>query len=93
MKLITRFKTEKWQKINYRKGVAYGILKVVLGISMAVMFYCIGCIAEFPDWSAQQWAMHFWITGISIGVAAGTWFAAVLLGWAERRHDNEEKNG
>ena len=79
-----KFNTEKWKKANFRKGIAYRVLQVIMGIAIVTVLYLGGCVAEFPDWTSQQWAMHFLWLGISGGVGLTAWLGAMMIGWVEK---------
>ena len=89
-KIKEKYRGEKWKKRNDRKGIAYLVMKIIMGISIGVLLYCVACIAEFPEWTSQQWAFHFLVTGISAGVSIATWAVSVLIGWADRREQTNE---
>ena len=73
---------------NKRKKIAYKIFSTIGGVAFVVLLYLVACIAEFPDWSAQQWAFHFLAIGITAGITCATWFAATLVGWTEEKKED-----
>ena len=80
---MTRFNTEKFKQRNERKKIAYRILQVLMGVAITAVLYIAGCVAEFPDWTAQQWSIHFLWLGIAGGTGLTAWVAAIFLGWTE----------
>jgi len=82
------------ERKNNRKKIAYRALQVVMGLAIIAVLFLGGCVAEFPDWTAQQWSIHFLWLGIAGGSGLTAWLAATLLGWTggEKKHGTDEND-
>ena len=76
-------------RIKDKKKFVYRILQIIMGLSLIAVFVGLAMVAEFPDWSAQAWAVHFCWTGVCGGIGLMAWLAAVLLGWAGGNNDDK----
>ena len=78
------FNKDSKEKVG-KKTITYRILQVIMGLALVAVLFLGGCVASFPDWSAQQWAIHFLWLGISGGTGFTAWICAVLLSWSGKK--------